>query len=202
MRIKQATFSSYHNFSNFSFTCNSFIQHFMTQELQKAAFSSPGISNEITFFIYQSYITFIHLTNSPLWKKTSDLFWQYEPTPFQFHIQLLQFFCLSKANINNSTIVFQNSNYYNFRAFAQQFSFNQHFHYVYWSSVSLAPTVLKRKQRSLIPKQIPLIRTNRLISKGIPLVPQQVPLISKPPLGKDPKIFASNSDLHTIKRIG
>jgi hypothetical protein len=112
--IKQATFSSSHILSNFSFTCNSFIEHFTTQELQKAAFSSPGISNEITFFIYQSYITFMHLTSFPLRKKTSDLFWQYEPTPFQFHIQPLQFFCLSKANINNSTIVFQNSSYCNF----------------------------------------------------------------------------------------
>ena len=122
--------------------------------------------------------------------------------PFQFHIQLPQFFCLSKVNINNSTIVFQNSTYYNFRAFAQQFSFNQHFRYVYWSSVSLAPPVLKTKQMPLIPKQIPLVRTNRLISKGIPLVPQQIPLISKHSLGKDPKIFASNSDLHNIKRVG
>jgi hypothetical protein len=70
--------------------------------------------------------------------------------------------------------------------------------------VSLAPAVLKRKQLPLIPKQIPLIRTNRLISKAIrvALLPQQIPLISKPSLGKDPKIFASNSDLHNIEWIG
>jgi hypothetical protein len=29
-----------------------------------------------------------------------------------------------------------------------------------------------------------------------------MPLISKPSLGKNPEIFASNSDLHNIKRGG
>jgi hypothetical protein len=62
--------------------------------------------------------------------------------------------------------------------------------------------VLKGKQTPLIPKQIPLLRTNKPISKGIPLVPEHIPLISKPSLGKDPKVFASNSDLHNIKWVG
>jgi len=68
--------------------------------------------------------------------------------------------------------------------------------------LSLAPTVLKGKQVPLMPKEIPLIRNNRLISTHILLVPQKIPLISKPYFGKDPKIFASNSDLHNIKRVG